>query len=114
MQDALFKTLDKLKKIPLMHGFIDKFNVSHLYNNEGRQFCFNFVIFSNDEELAITKLDFQLTSKVVVVSTFSRYQLHEFLASPTARNIVNLLIISDPILARDDYRVTYQIIISCV
>ncbi|XP_065202562.1 ionotropic receptor 21a [Planococcus citri] len=103
-KDTLFKSFNLLKEFPTTNGFIDKFNISFLYKDEGRRFCFHFIIFSNDEELAIAKLGFQLSSKVVVVSTFSRFQLAEFLASQTARNIMNLLVITDPLLTKDDYQ----------
>lgn len=101
--------MNLLKEFPTTNGFIDKFNISVLNKDEGRRFCFHFIIFSNDEELATSKLGFQPNNKVVIVSTFSKFQLTEFLASPVARNIMNLLVIVDPLLTKDDYQVKFDL-----
>lgn len=88
-----------------MQGFIDGLDMQLLYNGTGRQSCFNFLILANDVEITLTKLDFQLKSRVVLVTTMSRWQLSEFLESEAVRNIQNLLVISDPVLQREMYMV---------
>lgn len=76
-----------------------------LYNGTGRQSCFNFLIFTGDVELSLSKLDFQLKSRIVLVTIMSRWQLTEFLESEAVRNIQNLLVISDPVLQREIFSV---------
>lgn len=106
LQDTLFQTMDKLNAIPYIHGFMDKFNLTQIIAGTGRQFCFHYVIFGNDEDSIVNKLDFQLTSRVVFVTTMSKYQLQEFIQTPGARNILNFLLISDPVMQREDYKVS--------
>lgn len=101
LQDVLFQTLYNLKSTPFVQGFIDKFFIENLYTKRGRQHCFNYMIFAGDIEVALNKLNFQLTSKVVLIWTMSRWHLNEFFTSEAARAIQNLLVISDPILRRD-------------
>lgn len=104
-QDALFRSLEILKKTATIQGFIDKLDLGQLYNGTGRQSCFNFLIFTGDVELSLSKLDFQLKSRVVLVIVLSRWQLTEFLESEAVRNIQNLLVISDPVLQKEMFSV---------
>ncbi len=101
------QTIQNLKMVPITHGFIDKFDAEVLSATKSRVNCLNFLVFAVDLEMILLKLGFQLTRRVVLVSTMSQYLLKDFLASDAAKNIQNLLIISDPLLQRDDVRVCY-------
>ena len=81
--------------------------MEHLYSGGGRQPCFSFVVFANDVEMILAKLDFQLKNQVIVITTMSKWQVKEFVESKVVRNILNLLIVCDPILQKENYLVGF-------
>ena len=100
------QTLSKLRSTPIIQGSIDGLNMEHLYSGGGRQNCFSFVIFANEVEMIMTKLDFQLKNRVILIPTMSKWQVKEFVESSTiVLNIQNLLILCDPVLQRESFLV---------
>ena len=99
------QTLEKLRGTAIIHGSVDGLNVEYLYSGAGRQPCFSFIIFANDVEMIMTKLDFQLKNRVILIPTMSKWQVQEFLESRVVRNVQNLLVLCDPVLQKETYLV---------
>lgn len=99
--------MEKLKATAIIQGSIDGFDMKYLYSGAGRQPCFSFVIFANDVEMVMTKLDFQLRNQVILVPTMSKWQVKEFVESRIVRNVQNLLVICDPVLQKESFLVSF-------
>lgn len=90
--------------VPMIHGYFTttetSVNVSHglFIHHEAK--CFGFIILTQFLDSVTKLLGHQPMSKVVLISQSSNWQMDDYLKSKESQQIVNLLVIADPLLQR--------------
>ncbi|CAH2102859.1 unnamed protein product [Euphydryas editha] len=93
-ESYLFQDLFKNFPVSYMHGYIgenDYLEEPKLLRPKRN--CYHFIVFLNDVMRSTNVLGRQSESKVVVIARSSQWAVQEFLAGPTSKFLVNLLVI---------------------
>ncbi|XP_072152297.1 ionotropic receptor 21a [Bemisia tabaci] len=102
---------------PLMHGAIDTTGTERVNPrmlNPSEMMCSHYVAFTKQLETMGELLAERRDSRIVFVTTTTKWMVREYLSSPAAKRIPNLLVISDPqlqevLFLNDDDEVTKDI-----
>ena len=84
---------------PLMHGAIDTTGTERVNPrmlNPSEMMCSHYVAFTKQLETMGELLAERRDSRIVFVTTTTKWMVREYLSSPAAKRIPNLLVISDP------------------
>ncbi|XP_022114963.2 ionotropic receptor 21a [Pieris rapae] len=101
-ETKLFQDLLRSFPVTFIHGYIDDNNRLEAPNLiQAKEDCLHFILFLTDVQKCHKVLTTQSNSKVVVVARSSQWAVQEYLANPSSRLFINLLIVS-PSFKDDD------------